>query len=194
MVTTWSKIFTKLASFLVIKKFLTEGVTVVDPSNTHISGDCAIGRDTVIKPFTLIEGGVKIGSNCVIGPFARIRPGTKLSDGVEIGNFVELTRSDVGRNTKIKHHSYIGDAVIGKNANIGAGTITANYDGKGKYRTVIKDGAFIGSGTIFVAPVTIGRNAVTGAGSVVTKKTTVSDNSVVVGVPARILKKKRKKK
>ena len=174
-----------------IKRFLDEGVTIIDPRNTYISVDCAIGKDTVIKPYTIIEDGVKIGANCVIGPFARIRPGTKLSDEVEIGNFVELTRSDIGHGAKIKHHSYIGDAVVGKKVNIGAGTITANYDGKKKSKTVIKDSAFIGSGTIFVAPVTIGKKAITGAGSVVTKKTRVPDNSVVVGIPARILKKKR---
>ena len=101
-----------------------------------------------------------------------------------------MTRSDIGFGTKIKHHSYIGDAVIGKNVNIGAGTITANYDGKKKNKTVIKDSAFIGSGTIFVAPVTVGKKAITGAGSVLTKETVVPDNSVVVGVPARILKRK----
>ncbi len=177
-----------------IKRFLNEGVTIVDPLNTYISFDCTIGKDTVIKPYTIIEDGVKIGANCVIGPFARIRPGTKLSDGVEIGNFVELTRSDIGRGAKIKHHSYIGDAVVGKDVNVGAGTITANYDGKKKNKTIIKDGAFIGSGTIFVAPVTVGKKAITGAGSVLTKKTRVPDDSVVVGVPARILKKKNKRK
>lgn len=175
-----------------LKKFFDGGVTIIDPFNTYIDITCTIGKDTVIKPFTIIEENVKIGSNCVIGPFARMRPGTKLSDRVEIGNFVELTRSIIGSGTKIKHHSYIGDSVIGKNVNIGAGTITANYDGKKKNKTVIKDGAFIGSGTIFIAPLTIGKRAITGAGSVLTKKTIVPDDSVVVGVPARILKKKKK--
>lgn len=175
-----------------IKKFLNEGVTIIDPRNTYISADSAIGRDTVIRPYTIIENGVRIGKRCVIGPFARIRPGTKLSEGVEIGNFVEVARSSVGKDTKIKHHSYIGDTVIGEKVNIGAGTITANYDGKKKNRTVIKDRAFIGSGTIFVAPATIGKGAVTGAGCVVTRKTKVPDSSVVAGVPARILKRKGK--
>ena len=175
-----------------IKKFLAEGVTIVDPLNTYISMDCIIGRDTVIKPYTIIENDVKIDSNCTIGPFARIRSGTTLANRAEIGNFVELTRSAVGYNTKIKHHSYIGDAIIGKNVNIGAGTITANYDGKKKNKTIIKDGAFIGSGTIFVAPVTVGKKATTGAGSVLTKRTAVPDSSIIVGIPARILKKKAK--
>jgi len=174
-----------------LKKFLDDGVTIIDPLNTYIDIACTIGRDTVIKPYTIIEKNVKIGANCTIGPFARIRPGTRLSDRVEIGNFVELTRSDIGSGTKIKHHSYVGDAVIGKNVNIGAGTITANYDGKKKNKTIIKDDAFIGSGTIFIAPLTVGKGAITGAGSVLTKKTVVPHNSIVVGVPARILKKKQ---
>ena len=174
-----------------IKKLLAKGVTIIDPFNTYISIDCKIEKDTVIKPYTVIEGDVKIGSNCVIGPFATIRGGTNLSNNVEIGNFVELTRSTVGRNTRIKHHSYIGDSIIGKDVNIGAGTITANYDGKNKNKTIIKDGAFIGSGTIFVAPITIGKRAITGAGSVLTKNTKVPDDSLLVGIPARILRKKK---
>lgn len=175
-----------------LKKFLEGGVTIVDPFSTYIDSSCVIGKDTVIKPFTVIEENVKIGENCTIGPFTRLRPGTKLSNEVEIGNFVEVTRSNIDSGTKIRHHSYIGDSVIGKDVNIGAGTITANYDGKKKNKTIIKDGAFIGSGTIFVAPVTVGKRAITGAGSVVTKKTKVPDNSIVVGVPARVLRKKAK--
>jgi len=177
-----------------IDKFLRAGVTIIDPLNTYISADCVIGGDTVIRPYTIIENDVKIGAGCLIGPFARIRSGAELADGVEIGNFVELTRSDIGRGTKIKHHSYIGDSLIGKGVNIGAGTITANYDGKNKNKTVIKDGAFIGSGTIFVAPVTVGKKAVTGAGSVLTKGTKVAEGSVVAGVPARALKSGRRRR
>lgn len=172
-----------------LKKFLEDGVTIIDPANTYIDISSRIGGDTVIKPYTIIEKDVVIGSGCVIGPFARLRPGTALSDKVEVGNFVELTRCNVGEGTKIKHHTYIGDAVIGKNVNVGAGTITANYDGKNKNKTIIKDGAFIGSGTVFVAPVTVGRGAITGAGSVLTKNTSVPNKAVVVGVPARPLKK-----
>lgn len=182
----------KIVRDKVLKKFLDNGVTIIDPLNTYIDISCTIGRDTVIRPYTIIEENVKIGRNCTIGPFARIRPGTRLADRVEIGNFAELTRSNVGYKTKIKHQSYIGDAVIGKNVNIGAGTITANYDGKKKYKTIIKDDAFIGSGTIFVAPATVGKRAITGAGSVLTRKTVVPDGSVVVGIPARVLKKKAK--
>ncbi|MEA3305970.1 MAG: sugar phosphate nucleotidyltransferase, partial [Candidatus Omnitrophota bacterium] len=174
-----------------LKKFLAEGVTIIDPFNTYININCDIGRDTIIKPFTVIEENVKIGSRCIIGPFARLRPGTTLADMVAIGNFVELTRSKVGEGTKIKHHSYIGDAIIGREVNIGAGTITANYDGKKKNKTVIKDKADIGSGTIFVAPVVVGKGAVTGAGSVLTKKTVVSDKAVFIGIPARLLRNRR---
>lgn len=174
-----------------LKKFLDGGVTIVDPVNTYIDASCKIGEDTVINPYTIIEEGVVIGSRCVIGPFARLRPGTVLSDKVEIGNFVELTRCDIGEGTKVKHHAYIGDTVIGRNVNIGAGTITANYDGKNKNKTTIKDGAFIGSGTVFVAPVAVGKWAVTGAGSVLTKNTSVPDRAVFVGVPARPIQKTR---
>ena len=173
-----------------LKKFLEDGVTIIDPANTYIDISSRIGEDTVIKPYTIIEEDVIIGSECVIGPFARLRPGTVLSDKVEVGNFVELTRCNVGEGTKIKHHTYIGDAVIGKNVNVGAGTITANYDGKNKNKTTIKDGAFIGSGTVLVAPVVVGKGAITGAGSVLTKNTSVPDKAIVVGVPARLLKKK----
>lgn len=174
----------------VLKKFLEQGVTIVDPVNTYIDASCRIGQDTVIKPYTIIEENVIIGSNCVVGPFARLRRDTILSSGVEIGNFVELTRCNIGRGAKIKHHTYIGDTVVGKDVNVGAGTITANYDGKNKNKTIIKDGAFIGSGTIFVAPVVVGKKAITGAGSVLTKNTSVPDKAVVAGVPARPLKKK----
>lgn len=171
--------------------FMNLGVTIVDKSSTYIDNGVKIGRNTVIHPHTIIEKDVKIGDSCSIGPFARIRPGCELKDKVEVGNFVELVRTKIGEGTKIKHKTYLGDAVIGRNVNIGAGTITANYDGKGKYATRIDDGAFIGSGTIFVAPVKVGKNSTTGAGAVVTKNHDVPPNSVVVGVPARVVKKKK---
>jgi len=174
--------------------YMLEGVTILDPDSTFIKGDVIIGKETMIHPHAIIEDNVKIGRNCIIGPFSRIRNGSILDDNVEIGNFVELARTKVGKNTKIKHFSYLGDAVIGEGVNIGAGTVTANYDGKNKEETHIKDGAFIGSGSILVAPVKIGKNAVTGAGCVVTKNNDVPPNAVVVGVPAAILKKKRGKK
>ncbi|MBU4376534.1 MAG: NTP transferase domain-containing protein [Candidatus Omnitrophica bacterium] len=180
----------RILNLRAIEKFMTEGVSIIDPQNTYIDINCKMGQDTVIKPFTIIEEGVTIGSGCVVGPFARLRKGTVLADNVEIGNFVELVRCDIGLGTTIKHHTYVGDAIIGKNVNIGAGTITANYDGKTKQKTIIKDGAFIGSGTIFVAPVVVGKKAVTGAGSVLTKNTSVPDKGVFVGIPARPLKRR----
>ena len=172
---------------------MSEGVTVLDPGSTHIDEGVKIDRDTVIYPNTVIEGDVTIGKKCRIGPFARIRSGCTLRDNVEIGNFVELVRTTVGVNTRVKHHTYLGDASVGRNVNVGAGTITANYDGKKKNRTTIDDGAFIGVGTMLVAPVKIGKGARTGAGCVVTKKRNVPPKAVAIGVPARILKKGKRR-
>jgi bifunctional UDP-N-acetylglucosamine pyrophosphorylase/glucosamine-1-phosphate N-acetyltransferase len=168
-----------------------QGVTIIDPLNTYIEGDVDIKDDTVIYPYTFIENGVKIGKSCTIGPFARLRTGSIVDDEVSIGNFVEIVRSRIGSLTKIRHQSYIGDTIIGKNVNIGAGTIVANYDGKHKNKTIIEDNAFIGTGTILIAPVKVGKGAVTGAGSVVTKNHDVPAGKTVVGVPARILKNRK---
>jgi bifunctional UDP-N-acetylglucosamine pyrophosphorylase / glucosamine-1-phosphate N-acetyltransferase len=173
------------------EEIVSRGVTIIDPDSTHINVGVEIGKDTIIEPFVRIEEDVKIGTRCWIGPFARIRPKTVIKDNVRIGNFVEVVRSRIGSSTKINHHSYIGDSEVGRNVNIGAGTITANYDGRKKNKTIIKDGAFIGSGTILVAPVKIGKNAVTGANCVVNKKE-VKDDQVVVGVPAKVLRKRKK--
>lgn len=175
-----------------LDRVMQKGVTVIDPSNTYISEQVSIDKDTVIYPYTFIENDVKIGSNCSIGPFARLRPGSVIDDNVSIGNFVEIVRSKIGCFTKVMHQCYIGDTTIGKNVNIGAGTIVANYDGKNKNKTIIEDNAFIGTGTILIAPVKIGRGAVTGAGSVVTKNHNVPAGKTVAGVPARILKKTRR--
>jgi bifunctional UDP-N-acetylglucosamine pyrophosphorylase/glucosamine-1-phosphate N-acetyltransferase len=175
------------------EEIILKGVTIVDPLTTHIDKDVEIGKDTVIEPFVRIENDVKIGRNCQIGPFARLRPKTVIKDKVKLGNFVEVVRSTIGSGTKINHHTYIGDSQIDKNVNIGAGTITANYDGQKKNKTVIKEGAFIGSGSILVAPVTIGKNAVTGANCVVNKGR-IKDGDVVAGVPAKVLRKRKKSK
>ena len=177
----------------IIDRIMDGGVTVIDPDNTYIEHGVEIKGDTVIYPYTFIENNVKIGSNCSIGPFARLRPGTIIEDRVGIGNFVEIVRSSVGQETKIRHQCYIGDTIIGKNVNIGAGTIVANYDGKEKHKTIIEDNAFIGTGTILIAPVKIGKGAVTGAGSVVTRNKNVPAGKTVVGIPAKLLNKIKKK-
>ena len=130
--------------------------------------DTQIQRGTRIEPFSLLEKS-ELGADCHIGPYARLRPGTQLAAEVHIGNFVELKNSQVGFNSKINHLSYIGDTTVGSKVNVGAGTITCNYDGANKYRTIIEDGAFIGSDTQLVAPVTVGKNATIGAGSTITK-------------------------
>lgn len=176
----------------VSNSIMQRGVTVVDPNNTYIDEDVEIEKDTTIYPYTFIEKGVKIGQNCNIGPFARLRSSTIVDDNVSIGNFVEIVRSHIGRDTRVNHQCYIGDTIIGKRVNIGAGTIVANYDGKSKYKTIIEDNAFIGSGSILIAPVKVGKGAVTGAGSVVTKNKNVPAGKVVAGVPAKILKKTKR--
>ena len=167
-----------------IAELMDAGVTIIDPKTTHIDEDANIGQDSVIYPHTVIEGNVIIGKGCKIGPFARIRPKSNIKDNAEIGNFVEINRSVIGENTRVKHHTYLGDSIVGKNVNIGAGTITANYDGKNKHKTIIEDEAFIGVGAVLIAPITIGKKAIVGAGSVVTKNKNVKDGETVIGIPA----------
>jgi bifunctional UDP-N-acetylglucosamine pyrophosphorylase/glucosamine-1-phosphate N-acetyltransferase len=173
-----------------MEELMASGVTIQDPATTTIYPDVLIGKDTVIYPNTIIESDVRIGENCHIGPFARLRGGTRIGDRTEIGNFVELVRTQVDVSTKIKHHTYLGDTKVGKNVNIGAGTITANYDGRNKNRTFIGDGAFIGVGAILIAPVKIGKKALVGAGSVILRGQNVKDGATVAGVPAKILRRR----
>jgi bifunctional UDP-N-acetylglucosamine pyrophosphorylase/glucosamine-1-phosphate N-acetyltransferase len=168
-----------------------KGITIVDPDSTFISYGTKVGSDTTIYPFTVIERDVKIGKRCSIGPFAHLREGTRIEDEVKVGNFIEIVRSRLASKTRAKHFGYIGDSRIGRQVNIGAGAVTANFDGRKKNITVIKDKAFIGSDTVLVAPVKIGKQAITGAGSVVVKNKNVADGKTVVGVPARPLKTKR---
>ena len=167
-------------------KAMKMGVTLKSPETVFLSNDTKYGKNIVINPYVVIGKKTKIGNNVEIlsfshienailednvsiGPFSRIRPGTYLSKGSRVGNFVEVKKSKVGKNTKINHLSYIGDATIGKNVNIGAGTITCNYDGRKKNKSKISDGAFIGSNTALVAPIKIGKKSVVGAGSTLTK-------------------------
>lgn len=175
----------------VAQELMALGVTIEDPSSTVIYPGAKIGKDTIIHSNTVIESDVEIGENCHIGPFARIRPKVYIGDNVEVGNFVELNRSTIGSDSKVKHHTYLGDATLGKKVNIGAGTITANYDGKNKNKTIIGDGAFIGVGAILIAPLKIGAMSMVGAGSVVPKNHDVPKGEIVVGVPARIYKKRK---
>ena len=167
-------------------KFIKSGVKMIGPETIFFSEDTKIGKNVIINPYVVIGKKVRIGNkvtinsfshleNCKIenkvdvGPYARIRPGTILKSGAKIGNFVEIKKSIIGKKTKVNHLSYIGDSDIGKNVNIGAGTITCNYDGFKKSKTKIKHNVFIGSNSSLVAPVTINENSIVGAGSVITK-------------------------
>jgi len=168
------------------EKFLKQGVTLIDPETVYFSKDTKIGKDvtiypnvfigpkvsigsnTTIHPFTHLDD-CKIGKNVNIGPNARVRPGSDISDDARIGNFVEIKKSKIGKGSKVNHLAYVGDAILGKNVNIGAGTITCNYDGKNKHITQIGDNAFIGSNSSLVAPLKIEKDAYIGSGSVITK-------------------------
>jgi len=163
------------------------GVRITDPDTTVIEADVEIAPGAQILPFTHIGTGCRIGAGAVVGPFARLRGGTVLEEGAQIGNFVEVKASRIGAGAKAKHLTYLGDAQVGAGANVGCGVVTANYDGVRKHKTVIGSGASIGSGTILVAPVEIGPNAVTGANAVVLPGGDVPAGATVVGVPSRIV-------
>ena len=167
-------------------KFLKSGVKMVGPETIFFSNDTQIGKNVIIEPYVVIGSKVKIGNNVVIksfshlescqienkveiGPYARIRPNTILKEGSKVGNFVEVKKSVIGKKSKVNHLTYIGDSKIGKSVNVGAGTITCNYDGKKKYVTNIKNKVFIGSNSSLVAPITIGEGSTIGAGSVITR-------------------------
>ena len=162
---------TKMMNKRNLEKYMVNGVTIVDPDSTWISEDTEIGQDTIIYPATYIEGKNKIGKNCKIGPCAHLRGGVEIVDNVKIGNFVELKKAKISSNTNVGHLSYIGDAELGEHVNIGAGTITANYDplSKTKSKTILKDNVKIGSNSVLVAPVTVEEGANVGAGGIITK-------------------------
>ena len=191
------------------EKFIKSGVKMIGPETIFFSKDTKIGKKVTIEPYVVISKNVKIGNNVTIssfshlegvkidnnvkiGPYARIRPGVTIKSGSKIGNFVEVKKSKIGKNSKVNHLSYIGDSSIGKNVNIGAGTITCNYDGVKKNKTRIKDKVFIGSNSSLVAPVTINENSIVGAGSVVTKN--VLKNSLALERNEQIEIKNYKKK
>ena len=190
-------------------KAMKRGVTLIAPETVFLSKDTKFGKNVVINPYVVIGKKTKIGnnveilsfthiedatlkSNVSIGPFSRIRPGSILNEGSSVGNFVEVKKSRVGKNSKINHLSYVGDAFLGKNVNIGAGTITCNYDGKKKNKTKILDGAFIGSNTSLIAPVKIGKKSTIGAGSAISKN--VKDKSLAVTRSKQIEIKNYKRK
>ncbi len=169
----------------IVEAHLHNGVTIEDPTTTFIDHGVTIGVDTVIHPFTRIETGVTIGRRCSIGPFARLRSGVAVADDARVGNFVELVRTKLGARVRVNHVTYLGDSMVDEDTNIGAGTVTANYDGREKHQTVIGKKAFIGCDTVLIAPVKIGAGATTGAGSIVTRRHDVPAGATVIGVPAR---------
>ena len=190
-------------------KFIKQGVKMIDPNTVYFSKDTKIGKNVTIEPFVVIGSKVKIKDNAKIlsfshiegviinenvsvGPFCRLRPGTILEKNSKIGNFVEIKKSKVKKNSKVSHLSYIGDTTIGISANIGAGTITCNYDGVKKSKTVIGDNSFVGSNSSLVAPVKIGRNSTIGAGSVITQN--VKDGNLSLTRSAQLQSKYIRKK
>ena len=190
-------------------KFLASGVKMLGPETIFFSNDTKIGKNVTIEPYVVIGKNVKIGSNVVIksfshlesckienkvevGPYARIRPDTILKEGSKIGNFVEIKKSTVGKKSKVNHLSYIGDSEIGKSVNIGAGTITCNYDGVKKSKTKIKDKVFVGSNSSLVAPLTIEEESIIGAGSVITKNVKKKSLALTRSMQIEIKNYKRK--
>ena len=192
-------------------KFLKLGVKMVGPETIFFSKDTKIGKNVIIEPYVVFGSKVKIGNNVTIksfthledckienkveiGPYARIRPGSVLKEGSKVGNFVEVKKSTLGKKTKANHLSYIGDSAIGKSVNIGAGTITCNYDGVKKSKTKIKNNVFIGSNSSLVAPITIEEDSVIGAGSVITKNVKKKSLALTRSLQTEIRNYKRKKK
>jgi bifunctional UDP-N-acetylglucosamine pyrophosphorylase/glucosamine-1-phosphate N-acetyltransferase len=192
-------------------KFIKYGVKMIGPETIFFSEDTKIGKNVTINPYVVIGLKVKIGNNVTInsfshledckinnkvevGPYARLRPGTVLEEGSKIGNFVEVKKSIIGKKSKVNHLSYIGDSELGKNVNIGAGTITCNYDGINKSKTKIKNNVFIGSNSSLVAPIIINENSIIGAGSVITKNVRKKSLALTRGTQIEIQNYKRKNK
>jgi bifunctional UDP-N-acetylglucosamine pyrophosphorylase/glucosamine-1-phosphate N-acetyltransferase len=173
-----------------LEEHMAAGVFIEDPATTYIDWGVKIGAATRVLPCTVIRSGVTIGAHCEVGPFTHLRSGTVLDDGAEVGNFVEVKNSRLGSHSKAKHLSYLGDGQVGARVNIGAGTIFANYDGVAKHTTTVGDKSFVGSGSVLVAPCTLGEGAITGAGAVVTRNTHVPAGATWVGVPAKPIHKR----
>ena len=192
-------------------KFLKSGVKMIGHDTIFFSKDTKIGKNVIIEPYVVIGSKVKIGNNVTIksfshlenckienkveiGPYARIRPGTTLKEGSKIGNFVEIKKSTLGKKSKVNHLTYIGDTSIGKSVNVGAGTITCNYDGIKKYKTRIKDNVFIGSNSSLVAPITLAENSIVGAGSVITRNVSKKSLALTRSQQLEVKNYKRKSK
>ena len=192
-------------------KFLKSKVNMIAPETIYFSKDTKIGKNVTIEPYVVIGSKVKIGNNVTIksfshlenckienkveiGPYARIRPGTTLKEGSKIGNFVEIKKSTLGKKSKVNHLTYIGDTLIGKSVNIGAGTITCNYDGFKKNKTKIKDNVFIGSNSSLVAPITLAENSIIGAGSVITRNVSKKSLALTRSQQLEVKNYKRKSK
>ena len=192
------------------EKFMKNGVKMLAPETVYFSKDTKIGKNVTIEPYVVLGEkvkiqnnskiksfshleNVKIENNVTVGPFARLRPGTVLKSGSRVGNFVEIKKSNLGKNSKVNHLSYIGDANIGKFVNIGAGTITCNYDGKNKNKTIIKNKVFVGSNSSLVAPVTLNEKSTIGAGSVITRNVKKNSLALTRSKQAEVKNYKRKK-
>ena len=201
----------RLSQELLRNKALAQGVNLIAPETIFLSKDTSFGKNVTVEPyvvfgpkvkigdnsyiksFTHIEG-TKIEKNVIVGPYARLRPGTILKNNTKIGNFVETKKSSINQNSKVNHLSYIGDTTIGKNSNIGAGTITCNYDGVKKFKTKISDNVFVGSNTSLVAPVKLEKDSIVGAGSVITKNVKKKSLAITRSSQIEIKNYKRKKR
>ena len=192
-------------------KFLKSGVKMNGPDTVFFSADTKVGKNVIIEPYVVLGKNVKIGNNVIIksfshlesckienkvelGPYARIRPNTVIKEGSRVGNFVEIKKSIIGKKSKVNHLSYVGDSEIGKSVNIGAGTITCNYDGIKKSKTKIKDNVFVGSNSSLVAPITIDKQSIIGAGSVITKNVRKRSLALTRSPQLEVKNYKRKKK
>tara|TARA_B100000963_G_scaffold233563_1_gene204013 strand:+ start:4489 stop:5133 length:645 start_codon:yes stop_codon:yes gene_type:complete len=201
----------RLSQELLRNKALKKGVNLIAPETIFLSKDTYFGKNVTVEPYVVFGPKVKIGDNSfiksfthiegtvieknvVVGPYARLRPGTFLKSSSQIGNFVEIKKSTVNKNSKINHLSYIGDASIGKNSNIGAGTITCNYDGVKKSKTKISDNVFVGSNSSLIAPIILAKGSIVGAGSVITKNVKKKSLAITRSKQVEIKNYKRKKK